>query len=68
MLMASFAVSFLGVETVQAKIEAKLASGGASALCVSKVTHKGKLLEEGKAISNYGVTDADMFVFVLTRR
>ena len=52
MLMASFAVSFLGVETVQAKIEAKLASGGASALCVSKVTHKGKLLEEGKAIGD----------------
>ena len=68
-LMASFTVSFLGVETVQAKIEAKLASGRASArLSVSKVTHKGKMLEEGKPISDYGVTDADMFVFVLTRR
>jgi len=67
--MATFTVSFLGVETVQAKIEAKLASGGASARpSVSKVTHKGKMLEEGKPMSDYGLTDADMFVFVLTQR
>ena len=55
----------LGAE--QAKIKAKLASGGASSLSVSEVTHKGKLLEEGKAISDYDVTDADMFEFVLHR-
>ena len=64
--MAFFTVCFLGVETVQAKIEAKLASRGASNLCVSQVTHKEKLLEEGTPMSNYGVTDADLFVFVLS--
>ena len=47
---------------MRAKIEAKVASGGASALSVSKLTLKGKLLEEGKPICDYGVTDADVCV------
>ena len=52
------------VETVQAKIEAKLESGGAP---VSKVIHKGKVLEEGKPVSDYGVADADMFVVMVNK-
>jgi UV excision repair protein RAD23 len=51
-------------ETVQAKIEAKLESGGAP---VSKVIHKGKVLEEGKPVSDYGVADADMFVVMVNK-
>ena len=48
-------MSLCWVETVQAKIQAKLKSGGAP---VSKVIHKGKVLEEGKPVSDDGVADA----------
>jgi hypothetical protein len=60
-----FLLLFAGcVETVQLKIEAKIESGGAP---VRKVIHKGKLLEEGKPVSDYGVADADMFVVVVNK-
>ena len=48
----------------QAKIEAQLGGGGAP---VSKVIHKGKVLEEGKPVSDYGVADADMFVVMVSK-
>lgn len=48
----------------QAKIEAKLDGAGAP---VSKVIHKGKVLEEGKPVSDYGVADADMFVVMVNK-
>jgi hypothetical protein len=50
------------VKTVQAKIKAKLDSGGSP---VRKVIHKGKVLAEGKPVSDDGVADADMFVIMV---
>ena len=47
----------------QTKIEAKLESAGP----VSKVIHKGKVLEDGKAVSEYGVAEADTFVVMVNK-
>ena len=48
----------------QAKIETGIPALGAP---VSKVIHKGKVLEEGKPVSDYGVADADMFVVMVNK-
>jgi len=49
---------------LQTKIEEKLPSLGGP---VSKVIHKGKVLEEGKPVSDYGVVDEDMFVVMVSK-
>ena len=48
---------------LQDKIEEKLSTGAP----VSKVIHKGKVLEEGKPLSDYGVVEADMFVVMVNK-